>query len=61
MFKELGEGVETMWPEEQDVIDKLQLETVLISFRVKEVLFKKTHEQIAKDGPMWRLCWELIE
>jgi hypothetical protein len=42
-FKELGEGVGTMRPKEENVIDKTQPEAGFLDSRVKEILFKETH------------------
>ena len=33
----------------KNVIDKPQLEAVFIKFRVKDVLFKKAHEQVSRE------------
>ena len=46
-FKDLDEGVGTMKPQEEDVIDKMQAETGLLKSGVKEFLFKDAHEQLA--------------
>ena len=45
-FKELGEGVGTMRPKEENVIDKTQPEAGILDSGVKEILFKETHEQV---------------
>ena len=45
-FKELGEGVGTIWPEEENVVDKTQPEAGFLDSGVKEILFKETHEQV---------------
>ena len=45
-FKELGEGVGTMRPEEENVVDKTQAEAGFLDSGVKEVLFKETHKQV---------------
>ena len=45
-FKELGEGVGTMRPKEENTIDKTQLEAMFLDSGVKEILFKDTHEQV---------------
>ena len=66
-FKELVEGVGAMRPEEEDVIDKMQPEVGLFENGIKEVLFKKAHEQFgvgrghscAHVVPLtWRQCGE---
>ena len=46
VFKELGEGVRTMRPKEENVIDKKQPEAGFLKSRVKEILFEETHEQV---------------
>jgi hypothetical protein len=38
-FKEPGEGVGTMRPKEENVIDKTQPEAGFVNSRVKEILF----------------------
>ena len=45
-FKELGEGVGTMGPKEENVVDKTQPESGFFNSGVKEILFKETHEQV---------------
>ena len=45
-FKELGKGVGTMRPKEEIVLNKTQPETWFLESRVKEILFKETHEQV---------------
>jgi hypothetical protein len=45
-FKELGEGVGTMRPNEENVIDKMQPEARFLESGVKDILFKETHEQV---------------
>ena len=45
-FKELGEGIGTMRPKEENVINKTQPEAGFLDNRVKEILFKETHEQV---------------
>ena len=45
-FKELGEGVGTMRPKEENVIDKTQPEAGFLDRGVKEILFKEIHEQV---------------
>jgi hypothetical protein len=45
-FKELGEGVGTMRPKEENVIDKMQSEARFLESGVKEILFKEIHEQV---------------
>ena len=47
IFKELGEVVGTMRPEEEDVTDKIQSEARLLKSGMKEFLFKEAHEQLA--------------
>ena len=46
VLKELGEGVGTMGPKEENVIDKTQPEAGFLDSEVKEILFKETHEQV---------------
>ena len=43
----LGEGVGTMRPKEENVVDKTQPETEFSESRVKEILFKETHEHVS--------------
>ena len=45
-LKELGEGVGTMRLKEVNVINKTQSEVPFFESRVKEILFKETHEQV---------------
>ena len=45
-FKKLGEGVRTIRPMEENVIDKTQPEAGFLKSEVKEILFKETHEQV---------------
>jgi len=45
-FKALAEGFGTMGPKEEIVIDKTQPEAGFLDSRVKEILFKETHEQV---------------
>ena len=45
-FKELGEGVRTMGPKKENVIDKTQPEAEFLESGVKKILFKETHEQV---------------
>ena len=45
-FKELDEGVWTVRPKEENVINKTQPEAGFLDNRVKEILFKETHEQV---------------
>ena len=49
-FKELGEGVGTTRPMEENVIDKMQPEAGYLESGVNEILFKETHEQVSKGG-----------
>ena len=49
-FKELGEGIEIMRPKEENVINKTQPEVGFLKSRVKEILFKETHEQVGIGG-----------
>ena len=44
-FKELGEGVGIMRPEDED-INKMQPEAGLLESGLKEVLLKETNEQV---------------
>ena len=44
-LKELGEGVRTMGPEEENVVDKTQSEAGFFDSGVKEILFKETHDK----------------
>ena len=44
-FEELGEGVWTMGPKEENVVDKTKPAAGFLVSRVKEILFKETHEQ----------------
>ena len=46
-FKELGEGVGTMKPKKETVIDEMQPATVLLESGVKEILFKEAHEHVS--------------
>ena len=43
-FEELGEGIGTMRPKEENVMDKTQPEIWFLESGVKEILFKETHE-----------------
>ena len=45
-FKELGEGVWSMGPKKENVIDETQPEAGFLDSGVKEILFKETHEQV---------------
>ena len=45
-FKELGEGVGTVRPKEENVINKTQPEAGFLDSVVKKILFKETHEQV---------------
>ena len=45
-FKELDEGVGTMRPKEEDVIDKTQPEAGFLESGMNEIVFKETHEQV---------------
>ena len=45
-FKELGEGVGSMGPKKENVIDETKPETGFLDSGVKEILFKETHEQV---------------
>ena len=49
-FKELGEGVRTMRPKEENGINKTQPETEFLKSGVKEIMFKETHEQVGIGG-----------
>ena len=49
-FKELGEGVGSMGPKKENVIDKTQPEAGFLNSGVKEILFKETHEQVRIGG-----------
>jgi len=42
-FKELGEGVGSMGPKKENVIDEMQPEAGFLDSGVKEILFKETH------------------
>ena len=44
--EELGEGVVTMRPKKENVIDNMQPEAGFLESRVKEILFTETHEQV---------------
>ena len=45
-FEELGEGVGSMGPEKENVIDEMQPEAGFLDSGVKEILFKETHEKV---------------
>ena len=45
-FKELGEGVGTLMPNEENGIDKKQAEAEFLESGVKEIMFKENHKQI---------------
>ena len=45
-FNKLGEGVGTMRPKEGSAIDKTRSQAGFLKGGVKEILFKKTHEQV---------------
>ena len=49
VFKELGEGVGTMGPKEENVY-KTQPEAGFLDSGVKEILFMETHEQVIGRG-----------
>jgi hypothetical protein len=49
-FKELGEGVGTMRPKEENIIDKTQPEAGFLENGVKEILLKETHEEVSTVG-----------
>ena len=45
--KELGEGVGSMGPKKENVIDETQPEAGFLDSGVKEILFKETYEQVS--------------
>ena len=45
-FKELGVGVGTIRPKEENVVDKTKPAAGFLVSRVKEILFKETHEPV---------------
>jgi hypothetical protein len=49
-FKELGAVVGTMRPKEENIIDNVQLKAGFLDCRVKEILFKETHEHVSIGG-----------
>ena len=49
-LKELGEGIGTMRTKDENVINKTLPEAEILKSRVKEILFKETHEQVSIKG-----------